>query len=159
MILLCALLMTGTATPGRSLEELERALARTPPVTTSFVEYRFSHLLKKPLRTSGTLEYRADGVMARHGRNPYREATEVEGESVRITRGRPADAHHLAGARAAIARVAGQLSRVARRPADAAGPGFRDDTRRAGHRNWKLTLKPGIRAWPSISRASRCMAR
>lgn len=87
MILLCALLLTSTATPGRSLEELERALARTPPVTTGFVEYRFSHLLKKPLRTSGSLEYRSDGVLARTVEAPYREVTEVDGDVVRITRG------------------------------------------------------------------------
>jgi hypothetical protein len=87
MILLCALLLTSASTPGRSLEELERALARTPPVTTGFVEYRFSHLLKKPLRTSGALEYRSDGVMVRTVESPYREVTEVDGDVVRITRG------------------------------------------------------------------------
>ena len=78
--------MASTASPGRSLEELERALARTPPVSTGFVEYRFSHLMKKPLRTSGKLEYRADGVMARKVESPYQETTEVEGDAVRITR-------------------------------------------------------------------------
>ena len=72
---------------GRALEEFERQIARTPPVTTGFVEYRFSHLLKKPLRVSGTLEYRADGVLARNVESPYREVTEVQGDEVRITRG------------------------------------------------------------------------
>jgi len=56
-------------------------------VTTAFVEYRFSHLLKKPLRSSGTLEYRADGVLARNVDSPYREVTEVQGDEVRMTRG------------------------------------------------------------------------
>jgi hypothetical protein len=55
-------------------------------VSTDFVEYRFSHLLKKPLRTSGTLEYRTDGVMSRKVESPYQETTEVEGDAVRITR-------------------------------------------------------------------------
>jgi hypothetical protein len=81
------LLLTATATPSRGLEELEQRLARTPPVSTEFVEYRFSHLLKKPLRSSGTLEYRADGVMVRNVVAPNREVTEVDGEQVRITRG------------------------------------------------------------------------
>jgi hypothetical protein len=59
-------------------------------VITGFVEYRFSHLLKKPLRSSGTLEYRANGVLARHVESPYRESTEVEGDMVRIARdGKP----------------------------------------------------------------------
>ena len=86
-ILLCALLLASTAAPGRSLEELERALARTPPVTTTFVEYRFSRLLRKPLRTSGSLEYRSDGVLARNVDSSYHEVTEVDGDVVRITRG------------------------------------------------------------------------
>jgi len=90
-------LLTATATQGRELERdrgleaLEQKLARTPPVSTEFVEYRFSHLLKKPLRSSGTLEYRADGVMVRNVVAPGRELTEVDGGQVRITRaGKPA---------------------------------------------------------------------
>ena len=84
-------MLTATASPSRGLEELEQRLARTPPVSTDFVEYRFSHLLKKPLRSSGTLEYRADGVMVRNVVAPNREVTEVDGEQVRITRaGKPA---------------------------------------------------------------------
>lgn len=79
--------MTSTATFSRALEDLERQLRRTPPVTTGFVEYRFSHLLKKPLRTSGRLEYRGDGVLARNVDAPYQEITEVSGDQVRITRG------------------------------------------------------------------------
>ena len=55
-------------------------------MTTDFVEYRFSHLLKKPLRSSGTLEYHADGVLARNVEAPSRESTQVEGDVVRITR-------------------------------------------------------------------------
>lgn len=76
-----------TAAFSRPLEALEQQLKRTPPVSTGFVEYRFSHLLKKPLRTSGTLEYRADGVLARNVDSPYHELTEVNGDQVRITRG------------------------------------------------------------------------
>jgi hypothetical protein len=70
----------------RTLDEFERTLRRAPPVATGFVEYRFSHLLKKPLHVSGTLEYRADGVLARNVDAPYREITEVRGEEVRIER-------------------------------------------------------------------------
>jgi outer membrane lipoprotein carrier protein LolA len=89
-ILLSVLLLTSTAACSRGLEELERRLVRTPPVSTDFVEYRFSHLLKKPLRSSGTLEYRADGVMVRNVVAPNREVTEVDGDQVRITRaGKP----------------------------------------------------------------------
>jgi outer membrane lipoprotein-sorting protein len=89
-MLLSALLLTGTAVQGQGLEQLEQRLARTPPVSTDFVEYRFSHLLKKPLRSHGTLEYRADGMLVRNLEAPTRETTEVDGEQVRITRaGKP----------------------------------------------------------------------
>ena len=80
------MLLTSTMACARALEEFERQIARTPPVTTGFVEYRVSHQLKKPLRVSGTLEYRADGVLARNVDSPYREITEVQGDEVRITR-------------------------------------------------------------------------
>jgi hypothetical protein len=89
-MLLSALLLAATSASGQGLEGLEQRLARTPPVSTDFVEYRFSHLLKKPLRSSGTLEYRADGVMVRQVLAPARETSEVDGEQVRITRaGKP----------------------------------------------------------------------
>jgi hypothetical protein len=69
-----------------SIQELESRLVRAPPVSTAFVEYRFSHVLKAPLRTSGTLEYRADGVLARDVREPFIERTEVSADEIRIQR-------------------------------------------------------------------------
>lgn len=75
--------------PG-GIEALEQRLARTPPVSTDFVEYRFSHLLKKPLRSGGTLEYRADGALVRNVTTPHRETTTVLGDQLRIARaGKP----------------------------------------------------------------------
>ena len=59
-------------------------------MSTGFVEYRFSHLLKKPLQVGGILEYRADGVLVRKVESPYLELTEVIGDQVHITRtGKP----------------------------------------------------------------------
>ncbi|HEU4591481.1 MAG TPA: LolA-related protein [Steroidobacteraceae bacterium] len=94
-MLLSALLLMGMAPAGQAeapggIEALEQRLARTPPVSTDFVEYRFSHLLKKPLRSGGTLEYRADGALVRNVTVPYRESTTVLGDQVRIARaGKP----------------------------------------------------------------------
>jgi hypothetical protein len=81
------LLLASGATHSQGIEELERRLARTPPVSTSFVEYRFSQVLKRPARASGTLEYRADGVMVRDVKSPHLERTEVSADEVRIQRG------------------------------------------------------------------------
>ena len=89
-MLLSALLLAATSASGQGLDALEQRLARTPPVSTNFVEYRFSHLLKKPLRSSGSLEYRADGMMVREVIAPAHETSVVNGEQVRITRaGKP----------------------------------------------------------------------
>jgi len=85
-MLLSALLLAATSASGQGLDALEQRLARTPPVSTNFVEYRFSHLLKKPLRSSGSLEYRADGVVVREVIAPAHETSVVNGEQVRITR-------------------------------------------------------------------------
>jgi hypothetical protein len=86
--MVCLGLLT-ISNPAHSLgiEELEAKLERKPPVVTPFVEYRFSHLLKAVARSSGTLEYRADEVLARTVISPFREQTEVVGDEVRIRRG------------------------------------------------------------------------
>jgi hypothetical protein len=73
-------------TPAGSLEDLEKRLAREPPVSTPFVEYRFSRVLKRPASASGTLEYRADGVLIRDVELPYRERTTVSGDGVSVRR-------------------------------------------------------------------------
>jgi hypothetical protein len=73
-------------TPAGSLEDLEKRLAREPPVSTPFLEYRFSRVLKRPASASGTLEYRADGVLVRDVELPYRERTVVSGDGVSVQR-------------------------------------------------------------------------
>ncbi|MEO8017588.1 MAG: LolA-related protein [Pseudomonadota bacterium] len=77
------------ANPAHSLgiEELEAKLVRKPPVVTPFVDYRFSHVLKVPVRSSGTLEYREDEALVRTVTSPFREQAEVMGEEVQIRRG------------------------------------------------------------------------
>jgi hypothetical protein len=81
------LLQTSGLARSQDIESLERDLARVPPVTTSFIEYRFSHLLKRPTQASGLLEYRADGVMVRDVKSPRPERSEVSASEVRIQRG------------------------------------------------------------------------
>jgi hypothetical protein len=62
------------------------ALARPAPATTRFVEVRHSRLLKRPLVTAGTLEYRGPGRLAKRVERPYVEATTIDGEDVRVER-------------------------------------------------------------------------
>jgi hypothetical protein len=81
------LLLTSSPAICQDLETLGRTLARVPPVTASFVEYRFSRVLKRPARASGMLEYRADGVMVRNVQSPRPERSEVVGGEVHVQRG------------------------------------------------------------------------
>jgi len=71
--------------------ELEAAaliqrLAKPAPATIDFAEVRFSALLKQPLIVSGTLGYAGPATLDRNVTRPYREDTEIRGESVRVSR-------------------------------------------------------------------------
>lgn len=79
-------MLLATNARSRTLEELEKGIARTPPVSTPFIDFRFSHVFKKPVLSRGTLGYTADGVLTRTLTSPYHERTEVSGDEVRIQR-------------------------------------------------------------------------
>lgn len=68
------------------VDALLTRLARPAPDSTSFVEVRYSSLLKQPLVVSGRLEHRADGSLARRVEWPYQEVTELQGENVSVER-------------------------------------------------------------------------
>ena len=72
------------ADPG--VDALLARLARPAPDSTSFVEIRYSSLLKKPIVVSGRLEHREDGTLVRRVETPYAEVTELRGENVVVKR-------------------------------------------------------------------------
>ena len=154
-MLLSALLLAATSASSQGLEGLEQRLARTPPVSTDFVEYRFSHLLKKPLREQWNARIpcrRGDGA-------PGHDARTRDFGSGRRTGAhhacRQAGAHAGAATGAAAARAARQLSRAARRKAHAAAAGFRGHARRGRAALDADTEAPGSGAGKA-SRAHRC---
>lgn len=61
-------------------------LARDPPATIAFAEARFSPLLAEPVVVSGALGFLGDGRFDRVVDSPYRERTEIRGESVSVAR-------------------------------------------------------------------------
>ncbi len=61
-------------------------LARPAPATTPFVEVRYSKLLDQPIVVKGQLEYHEDGTLVRAVNEPFRERTEIRGETVTIER-------------------------------------------------------------------------
>jgi hypothetical protein len=68
------------------VDGLLRGLARPAPATTPFVEIRYSKLLDQPLVVKGQLEYHADGALVRAVNEPFRERTEIKGETVTVER-------------------------------------------------------------------------
>jgi Outer membrane lipoprotein carrier protein LolA-like len=65
---------------------LLKRLARPAPATTPFVEVRFSKLLDQPIVVKGQLEYHEDGALVRAVSVPFRERTEIRGETVTVER-------------------------------------------------------------------------
>lgn len=61
-------------------------LARPAPATTPFVEVRFSPLLERPIVVAGELAYRGPGALARQIDAPFRERTEIRGDTVHVER-------------------------------------------------------------------------
>jgi len=61
-------------------------LPRPAPDSTSFVEVRYSTLLKEPIVVSGRLEHREDGSLVRRVEWPYQEVTVLHGENVSVER-------------------------------------------------------------------------
>ena len=67
-------------------QALIRRLGKSAPASIDFTEIRFSPLLQQPLVVSGTLGYNGPAALDRHVIRPYREDTEIRGESVKVTR-------------------------------------------------------------------------
>lgn len=65
---------------------LIQRLARPAPATIAFTEVRFSPLLRAPLVVSGELEYSGPSSFDRRVERPYRESTQIRGDSVRVER-------------------------------------------------------------------------
>ena len=65
---------------------LLKSLARPAPAVTPFLEVRYSKLLDQPLIVKGQLEYHEDGTLVRAVTDPFKERTEIQGETVSILR-------------------------------------------------------------------------
>jgi hypothetical protein len=68
------------------VDGLLKKLAHPAPATTPFVEVRFSKLLDQPIVVKGQLEYHEDGALVRAVNAPFRERTEIKGETVTVER-------------------------------------------------------------------------
>jgi hypothetical protein len=70
-----------------TVDVLLRHLARPAPATTPFIEVHFSPLLSRPIIVSGELEYDGPDSLARTVEKPYSERTQIQGDTVTLTRG------------------------------------------------------------------------
>jgi hypothetical protein len=68
------------------VDALLAKIARPPPATTPFVEIRYSKLLDQPLIVKGQLEYLEGSTLVRAVNEPFRERTEIKGETVTLER-------------------------------------------------------------------------
>jgi hypothetical protein len=72
--------------PASAVEALIAKLARPAPSQIAFKEVRFSPLLKAPLIVAGELAYAGPTSLDRRVLEPYREHTQIRGDSVRVER-------------------------------------------------------------------------
>jgi Outer membrane lipoprotein carrier protein LolA-like len=84
--LLAVLILSGTASPAPDPDQLIARLAKPAPASIAFREVRFSPLLQEPLIVAGNLGYTGPANLDRQVLQPYRETTEIRGESVRVAR-------------------------------------------------------------------------
>jgi Outer membrane lipoprotein carrier protein LolA-like len=77
------------ATPAAAASDaatLIASLARPAPSSTSYVEVRFVHMLRKPLVLRGELTYGGADKLGKRVVQPYRETTTIAGGSVDVQR-------------------------------------------------------------------------
>jgi hypothetical protein len=84
--LLGALLTPAISFAAIDVDALLKSLAHPAPAVTPFVEVRFSKLLDQPIVVRGQLEYHEDGSLVRAVSDPFKERTEIKGETVSVLR-------------------------------------------------------------------------
>lgn len=67
-------------------DTLLKSLAQPAPASTPFVEVRYSKLLDQPIVVKGQLEYLEGGALVRSVTDPFKERTEIQGETVNVER-------------------------------------------------------------------------
>src|SRR5687768_10031831 len=67
-------------------DTLLKSLAHPAPAVTPFVEVRYSKLLDQPIVVKGQLEYHEYGKLVRAVSTPFKERTEILGETVSVQR-------------------------------------------------------------------------
>lgn len=85
-MLAAAILAPATCFAALDVDTLLKSLAHPAPATTPFVEVRYSKLLEQPLVVKGQLEYHEDGTLVRAVNEPFKERTEIKGDSVSVDR-------------------------------------------------------------------------
>ena len=123
-------------TVGALLEHMQRPA----PDAVSFVEVRYTKMLRKPRVVSGLLERQADGSLVRRVNDPYQETTTVHGPDVQIARDGRVRKFSLAQA-PALQGLMGSIDAVLGGNAAALESNF--ETRVEGSlEGWHLALEP-----------------
>ena len=86
MLIALTLLTPAISFAALDADTLLKSLAHPAPAVTPFVEVRYSKLLDQPLVVKGQLEYHEDGTLVRAVADPFKERTEIQGETVSVLR-------------------------------------------------------------------------
>ena len=107
VLALSAATAAGAATPTLAASLLAH-IARTPPVTTPFIQVGYRGVLSRPLVVSGTMRWLGGDRLERDIDKPFKETAKIGGGELSVQRG-SGEAHRMPLARApqAAAMVAG----------------------------------------------------
>ncbi len=86
MLALSAMLAPAISFAALDVDALLKSLAHPAPAVTPFTEVRYSKLLDQPIVVKGQLEYHEDGTLVRAVNDPFKERTEIQGETVSVQR-------------------------------------------------------------------------
>lgn len=98
MLVLATAATAGAATPGLA-ESLLAGMAKTPPVSTPFVQVSYRGVLDQPLIVSGTLRWLGEDRMERDVSRPFEETAKIGGGQLSVQRGKR-EAHSMPLSRA-----------------------------------------------------------
>jgi outer membrane lipoprotein-sorting protein len=141
-VLAASMLSSAASEPGLDMLQLMQMLASVRSATASFVETRYSPLLKTPLVSRGTLSYRRPDRLEKHVQSPRDERIVLQGD--RLTIDTPAGNRSVTGIAGGASGIGSLIEAVrAARAGDLPALEHDFELEVAGTRDaWRLRLIP-----------------
>jgi outer membrane lipoprotein-sorting protein len=141
-VLAASVLSSAASEPGLDAPQLMQMLASVRSATASFVETRYSALLKTPLISRGTLSYRRPDRLEKHVESPREERIVLQDD--RLTIDAPSESRSVSGVAGGASGIGALIEAVrAARAGDLAALEHDFELEVAGTRDdWRLRLTP-----------------